>query len=251
MVGLDRRPRLQASRRIKTPPAGGSAAAQVIEPSGAVPIAPARIAPRQSIPGAKYVEMPGIDHAPALGDNERLVGEIEEFLTGSRSDVEIDRVLATVLFTDVVGSTRRAAELGDRQWRLLLDQHDQAVRQQLARFRRREVKHTGDGFLATFDGPARAVRCASAISDTLQPLGIAVRGGLHSGEIELKGNDISGIAVNIAARLAEMAGPSETLVSNTVKDLVAGSGLRFDDRGLHRLKGLPEQVHIYAAAGGA
>ena len=203
------------------------------------------------IPGAKYVEMPGIDHAPALGDNERLVGEIEEFLTGSRSDVEIDRVLATVLFTDVVGSTRRAAELGDRQWRLLLDQHDQAVRQQLARFRRREVKHTGDGFLATFDGPARAVRCASAISDTLQPLGIAVRGGLHSGEIELKGNDISGIAVNIAARLAEMAGPSETLVSNTVKDLVAGSGLRFDDRGLHRLKGLPEQVHIYAGAGGA
>jgi pimeloyl-ACP methyl ester carboxylesterase len=202
------------------------------------------------IPGAKYVEMPGIDHAPPLGDGERLVGEIEEFLTGSRTDIETDRVLATVLFTDVVESTRRAADLGDRQWRALLDQHDQAVRQQLARFRGREVKHTGDGFLATFDGPARAVRCASAISQTLEPLGIAVRGGLHSGEVELRGNDIGGIAVNIAARVAEMAGPGETLVSSTVKDLVAGSGLQFDDRGLHVLKGLPEQMHIYAAAGG-
>ena len=200
------------------------------------------------IPGAKYVEMPGMDHAPPVGDYERLVGEIEEFLTGSRSDVEVDRVLATVLFTDIVDSTRRAAELGDRQWRALLDQHDQAVQQQLARYRGREVKHTGDGFLATFDGPARAVRCAAAIGDTLRPLGIAVRGGLHSGEIELKGDDISGIAVNIAARVTAMAGPGETLVSSTVKDLVAGSGLRFDDRVLHTLKGLPDQVHIYAAS---
>lgn len=202
------------------------------------------------IPGAKYVEMPGIDHALAVGDFEPLIGEIEEFLTGSRADVEFDRILATVLFTDVVESTRRAAELGDRQWRALLDQHDQAVRQQLARFRGREVKHTGDGFLATFDGPARAVRCASAISETLEPLGIAVRGGLHSGEVELRGDDIGGIAVNIAARVVEMAEPGETLVSSTVKDLVAGSGLQFDDRGLHILKGLPDQVHIYAAAGG-
>ena len=195
--------------------------------------------------------MPGIDHAPAVGDNERIVGEIEEFLTGSRSEVEIDRVLATVLFTDVVDSTKRAAELGDRRWRALLDQHDQAVRQQLARFRGREVKHTGDGFLATFDGPARAVRCASAIADALQPLGIAVRGGLHSGEIEIRRDDIGGIAVNIAARVVEQAGPGETLVSSTVKDLVAGSGLRFDDRGLHTLRGLSDQLHIYAAAGGS
>lgn len=148
-------------------------------------------------------------------------------------------------------STRRAAELGDRQWSALLDQHDQAVRQQIARFRGREVKHTGDGFLATFDGPARAVRCASAINDALQPFDIPVRGGLHSGEIELRGDDIGGIAVNIAARVAEMAGPGETLVSSTVKDLVAGSGLQFDDRGLHTLRGLPEQMHIYAAVGGA
>ena len=203
------------------------------------------------IPGAKYVEMPGIDHAPPAGDYERVVGEIEEFLTGSRSDIETDRVLATVLFTDVVGSTRRAAALGDRQWSALLDQHDQAVRQQIARFRGREVKHTGDGFLATFDGPARAVRCASAINDALQLFDIPVRGGLHSGEIELRGDDIGGIAVNIAARVAEMAGPGETLVSSTVKDLVAGSGLQFDDRGLHTLRGFPEQMHIYAAVGRA
>lgn len=202
------------------------------------------------IPGAKYVEMPGINHALVAGDTERVTGEIEEFLTGSRSAIEIDRVLATVLFTDVVESTKRAAEIGDRNWRVLLDQHDHAVRQQLARFRGREVKHTGDGFLATFDGPARAVHCASAIGDALQSLGIVVRAGLHSGEIERKGDDISGIAVNIAARIAAMAGPGETLVSSTVKDLVAGSGLRFDDRQFHTLKGLPDPVHVYAAVTG-
>ena len=136
-------------------------------------------------------------------------------------------------------------------WRALLDQHDEIVRQQITRFRGREIKHTGDGFLATFDGPARAVRCASAIADMVQSLGIAVRGGLHTGEIELKGNDIGGIAVHIAARVAEIAGPNETLVSRTVRDLVAGSGLSFDDRGPHSLKGLAEQVHVYSASGGA
>jgi class 3 adenylate cyclase len=151
------------------------------------------------------------------------------------------------MFTDIVDSTKRAAALGDRMWRATLDRHDEIVRQQLARFRGREVKHTGDGFLATFDGPARAVRCAGAITDTVQPLGIAVRGGLHTGEIELKGDDIAGIAVNLAARVAAMAGPNEMLVSSTVRNLVAGSGLRFEDRGSHALKGLPEEVRLYTA----
>jgi class 3 adenylate cyclase len=203
------------------------------------------------VPGAKLVTLPGSNH---MFWNERdiidrIVDEAEEFLTGYRADAEQDRVLATVMFTDIVDSTKRAAALGDRMWRTLLERHDDIVRQQLSRFRGREVKHTGDGFLATFDGPARAVRCASAIAETMQPLGLAVRGGLHTGEIELKGDDIGGIAVNIAARVAAMAGPNETLVSRTVRDLVAGSGLRFDDRGLHELKGLPEQVHVYSAGG--
>jgi class 3 adenylate cyclase len=202
-----------------------------------------------NIPGAKYVELPGSNHNPLNEPDmtERIVGEVEEFLTGSRRDAEVDRVLATVLFTDIVGSTKRAAELGDRQWRTLLDRHDDAVRKQLTRFRGQEVKTLGDGFLATFDGPARAVRCASAITNTVQQLGITVRGGLHTGEIELKGDDIGGIAVNIAARVAAMAGPNETLVSSTVRDLVAGSGLRFEDRGRHALKGLPEEVQLYTA----
>ena len=205
-----------------------------------------------AIPSARYVELPGDDHVPWHEPEitDRIIGEIEEFLTGSRSsESEIDRVLATVMFTDIVDSTKRAAELGDRQWRSLLDRHDETVRQQLARFRGHEVKNLGDGFMATFDGPARAVRCASAIADTVQQLGIAVRGGLHTGEIELKGDDIGGIAVNIAARVAAMAGPNETLVSSTVRDLVAGSGLRFEDRGRHALKGLPEEVQLYTALG--
>lgn len=202
------------------------------------------------VPGAKLVTLPGSDHG-FWTDREivdRIVDETEEFLTGSRSEAEADRVLATVLFTDIVDSTKRAAELGDRRWRALLDRHDEAVRQHLTRFRGREVKNLGDGFLATFDGPARAVRCASAIAETVQPLGIAVRSGLHTGEIELKRDDIGGIAVHVAARVADMAEPGETLVSSTVRDLVAGSGLRFDDRGLHMLRGLPEQVHLYSVA---
>lgn len=205
------------------------------------------------VPGAKLVTLPGNNHMFWTERDiiDRVVDEVEEFLTGYRADAEQDRVLATVMFTDIVDSTKRAAVLGDRMWRALLDRHDEIVRQQLSRFRGREVKHTGDGFLATFDGPARGVRCASAIADTMQPLGLEVRGGFHTGEIELKGDDIGGIAVNIAARVAAMARPNETLVSSTVRDLVAGSGLRFDDRGFHELKGIPEQVHLYSAGGGA
>jgi len=207
-----------------------------------------------NIPGAKYVELPGINHNPFFGRDrdiaDRIVDEAEEFLTGNRTDVEPDRVLATVLFTDIVDSTKRAAELGDREWRALLDRHDEAVRTQIGRFRGREVKSLGDGFLATFDGPARAVRCAAAISGSVQPLGLAVRSGLHTGEIKLTHDDIGGIAVHTAARVVAMAGPGETLVSSTVRDLVAGSGLRFEDRGSHALRGLPEEVHLYTALGG-
>ena len=193
------------------------------------------------------VELPGTDHFPYYDYDlaDRMADEVEQFLTGTRREVAVDRVLATVLFTDIVDSTRRSAELGDRQWRDLLERHNQAVRQQIGRYRGQEIKTLGDGFLATFDGPARAVCCASAIAETVQPLGIAVRTGLHTGEIELKGDDIGGIAVNIAARVAATAGPNETMVSSTVRDLVAGSGLRFRDRGAHALRGLPEEVRLY------
>jgi class 3 adenylate cyclase len=201
------------------------------------------------IPSAKYVELPGTNHVPIYeGDiTDRIVEEVEEFLTGSRSEPVLDRVLATVMFTDIVDSTRRAAELGDRQWRTLLDRHDDTVRQQLDRFRGQEVKNLGDGFLATFDGPARAVRCASSICELVRPLGIAVRSGLHTGEVELKRDDVAGIAVHIAARVAAEAEAGETVVSSTVRDLVAGSGLNFQDRGIHELKGLPEALHLYSA----
>ncbi len=201
--------------------------------------------------GATYSELPGSNHGfytePDMID--RIVDEVEEFLTGSRSEVEADRVLATAMFTDIVDSTKRAAELGDRQWRALLGRHDEAVRTQIGRFRGHEIKSLGDGFLATFDGPARAVRCAAAIADAAQPLGLTVRSGLHTGEIELTRDDIGGIAVHTAARVVAMAGPGEILVSNTVRDLVAGSGLRFEDRGRHSLRGLPEEVHLYTVLG--
>jgi len=202
----------------------------------------------ENIPGAKYLELPGDNHNPLYEPEvaDRIVGEVEEFLTGSRHEAEPDRVLATVMFTDIVDSTTRAAELGDRQWRALLDRHDEAVRQQFARFRGQEVKNLGDGFMATFDGPARAVRCATAIAQSLRPLGLAVRSGLHTGEIELQRDDIAGIAVHIAARVTAEAEAGETVVSSTVRDLVAGSGLLFQDRGIHALKGLPEAVHLYS-----
>jgi len=200
----------------------------------------------QHIAGARYVELPGDDHLFFAGDAGRILDEIEEFLTGSRSDVETDRVLATVLFTDIVDSTARAAALGDRDWRRLLESHHQRVRHELARFRGQEVKTLGDGFLATFDGPARAVRCAAAIRDAIGGLGLQVRAGLHTGEIELMANDVGGIAVHVAARVAELAGPGEIFASGVLKDLVAGSGLQFQDRGMHALKGLGEAMHIYA-----
>jgi pimeloyl-ACP methyl ester carboxylesterase len=199
------------------------------------------------IPGARFVELPGADHLITARDADTIADEIEEFLTGTRPAPEPDRVLATVLFTDIVGSTERAAELGDRRWRDLLGTHDAAVRRELERFRGREVDTAGDGFLATFDGPARAVRCALSAGDAVRQLGVEIRAGIHTGECELDGSKIRGIAVHTGARIASLAGPGEVLVSQTVKDLVSGSGLAFDDRGLHALKGVPGEWRIYAA----
>ncbi len=200
------------------------------------------------IPGAKYVELPGIDHLPFVGDQDAIVDEIEEFLTGMRHGPEPERVLATVLFTDIVGSTEHAAELGDRRWRDLLSIYYALGRNELARFRGREVQTTGDGFLAAFDGPARAIRCACAMSDGVRPLGIEIRAGLHTGECEVMGENLGGIAVHIGARVAARAAPGEVLVSSTVKDLVAGSGIRFDDRGPHSLKGVPDEWRLFAVS---
>jgi len=199
------------------------------------------------IAGAKFVELPGDDHWISAGDVDELADEIEEFLTGTRPLPEPDRVLATVLFTDIVGSTERAAELGDRRWRELLGAHDAAVRRELERFRGREVDTAGDGFLATFDGPARAVRCAISAGEAVRRLGIEVRAGIHTGECELDGEKVRGIAVHTGARIASLAGPGEVLVSQTVKDLVSGSGLAFDERGIHMLKGVPGEWRVYAA----
>jgi len=197
------------------------------------------------IPGAKYVELPGADHLPWVGDPDAILDEIEEFLTGARPTIEPDRVLATVLFTDIVGSTERLAQVGDRRWRELLGAHHAIVRRELERFRGHEVNTAGDGFLATFDGPARAVRCAGAIRDAVRSVGLEVRAGVHTGEIELMGDDVGGIAVHIGARVAAGAGPGEILVSSTVKDLVAGSGLVFEDRGAHALKGVPGEWRLF------
>ncbi len=201
------------------------------------------------IPNAKYVELPGADHFPYVGDTEAILAEIEEFLTGARHAPEADRVLATVLFTDIVGSTAHAAGMGDQRWRDLLGSYQALVRGELARSRGREVKTLGDGFLATFDGPARAIRCACAIRDSVRPLGIEIRAGLHTGECELMDDDVGGIAVHIGARVASSAAPSEVLVSSTVKDLVAGSGLRFADRGTHHLRGVPGEWRLFAVEG--
>jgi class 3 adenylate cyclase len=201
----------------------------------------------QHIPGARYIELPGTDHIPFVGDNaDEIADAVQEFLTGARASVPVDRVLATVLFTDIVGSTEKASALGDRRWRELLENHHSTVRRNLARFRGREVKTTGDGILATFDGPARGVRCACAIAEEIHSFGIDVRAGLHTGECEVMGDDVGGIAVHIGARVASLAGAGEVLVSRTVKDLVAGSGLRFADRGSQTLKGVPGDWQIYA-----
>jgi class 3 adenylate cyclase len=201
------------------------------------------------IPAARYVEVPGIDHLPWAGDADEVLGEIEEFLTGARSVPEPDRVLATVMFTDIVGSTKRATQIGDARWRELLAAHHAAVRRELERFSGREVKTLGDGFLATFDGPARAIHCAHAIAEAAQSGGVQVRIGVHCGEIELMGDDVGGIAVHIAARIGALAEAEEVLVSSTVKDLVAGSGIPFEDRGTQQLKGIPDEWRLFAASG--
>jgi class 3 adenylate cyclase len=201
------------------------------------------------IVGARLVELPGDDHNPWVGDVGAIGDEIEKFLTGSLGNVDVDRVLATVLFTDIVGSTERAASIGDRQWRGLLDGFYVAVRRELTRFRGREIDTAGDGLFAAFDGPARAIRCATAISSGVRSLGIEVRTGLHTGECELTGDKMSGIAVHIGARVAAQAGPSEVLVSGTVRDLVAGSGIPFEDRGIRSLKGVPGEWRLFAVAG--
>jgi class 3 adenylate cyclase len=200
----------------------------------------------ERIPEARYVELPGEDHLWFLGDVDALVDEVEQFLTGARREREPHRVLATVMFTDIVGSTERAAELGDSRWRELLASHEALVRAQLDRFRGREVQMLGDGVLATFDGPARAIRCARMICDEVESLGIEVRAGLHTGECEMRNGDIAGIAVHTGARVSAMASAGEVLVSSTVKDLVAGSGIEFQDRGLHRLKGVPGEWRLFA-----
>ena len=199
------------------------------------------------IDGAGLVEVPGTDHFWWTENTDQILDEVEEFLTGARSVPEPDRVLASVLFTDIVDSTRRAAELGDSAWRLLLNQHDALAERQIERHGGRLVKTTGDGVLATFDGPARSVRCARAISDGAQALGMEIRAGVHTGEVERRGDDIAGIGVNIAARIEAMAQAGEVLVSRTVTDLVAGSDLEFEDRGEHDLKGIPGRWQVFAA----
>jgi class 3 adenylate cyclase len=191
----------------------------------------------EHIPGARFVELPGDDHVPWI-DPDRMLEEMQEFLTGTRPVPEPDRVLMTLLFTDIVGSTRRASELGDRRWRELLDAHHALVRSELDRFRGREVDTAGDGFFATFDGPARAVRAACAIRDGVRALGLEIRAGVHTAECELAGESVRGIAVHAAARVAAEAGAGQVLASSTVRDLVAGSGIEFEDRGTVELRGV-------------
>lgn len=199
----------------------------------------------ERIPNAKYVELPGADHIPFVGDTERITQEMEEFLTGSKSAPVLDRVLATVVFTDIVDATARAEAMGDQAWRDLLDAHDKAVRQELLRFRGNEVKSLGDGFLATFDGPARAIQCAQAISSAVRQFGLTVRVGVHTGEVELAEDDVRGIAVHIASRVANLGKANDVVVSRTVKDLVAGSGIAFEEFGTHTLKGVADDWQLF------
>ena len=199
-----------------------------------------------NIPGATYVELPGDDHAPWVNGGDDILAEIAEFLTGTREPGRPERVLATVLFTDIVGSTERATSVGDRRWRELVERHHTTVRTQLARFRGREIDTAGDGFLAAFEGPARAIRCASAIIDELRPLDLAIRAGVHTGECEVTGNKLVGVAVHIGARVAALAGAGEVLVSRTVTDLVAGSGIDFEPRGRHALKGVAGEWELFS-----
>jgi pimeloyl-ACP methyl ester carboxylesterase len=202
----------------------------------------------EQIEGARFVELEGRDHVPWFDVADQVVTEVREFLTGFREAPEPEKALATVLFTDIVGSTDRARELGDTEWTALLEQHHATVRSVLAQYRGREIDTAGDGFLATFDGPARGIRCARAVVEALDGIGIQARSGLHTGEVEVVGDKIAGIAVHIGARVAALAGPGEVLVSSTVRDLVAGSGIEFEDRGLHELKGLDEPRRLFAVA---
>ena len=204
----------------------------------------------QEIAGADYVELSGVDHFPWAGDQNALIAEVERFVRRVRKEEQetFDRVLATILFTDIVDSTAQSAALGDLRWREVSERHDRVTRSQLVRFRGREVRWTGDGFIAVFDGPARAVRCAQAISESMSRTGVEIRAGLHTGEIESNGDDIAGLAVAIGARVGDLAEAGEVLVSSTVKDLVVGSGLQFEDRGIHTLKGVPDSWHLHALA---
>ena len=202
------------------------------------------------IPQARFIELDGVDHAAWHGDTEAVVVEIERFLTQVRErEAELERVLATVLFTDIVGSTETAATVGDHGWKELLERHHAVVRALLGRYRGTEIDTAGDGFFATFDGPARAVRCAQAIVDAVRPLGIEIRAGVHTGEVEAIDGKVGGIAVNIGSRVGTLAGPSEVVVSQTVKDLVVGSGLAFEDRGEHELRGVPDRWRLYSVIG--
>jgi len=202
----------------------------------------------EHIPGAKLVMLKGTDHLPFVGDSDAIIDEIEEFLTGVRDPLERNRVLATVLFTDIVGSTEHALELGDRKWRELLDRHHAIIRKELGRFRGKEVDTAGDGFFATFDGPARGIHCAQSILKEISALGITLRAGLHTGECEIMGDKLGGIAVHISARIMGLAQANQVLVSSTVKDLVVGSGIQFADAGTHTLKGIPNEWHLYELA---
>jgi class 3 adenylate cyclase len=200
----------------------------------------------EHVPGSRYVELPGADTLYWVGETTRMLDEIEEFLTGTRGGSGTERILATVLFTDIVGSTERAAAVGDRGWRDLLDNHDHAVRRQLERYRGREIDTAGDGFFATFDSPGRAIECALAIRDALREFNIEVRAGVHTGEIEVRGDRLAGLTVNIGARVSALAAAGEVFVSSTVKDIVAGSGVELTDRGEHKLKGVPGTWRVYS-----
>jgi class 3 adenylate cyclase len=201
-----------------------------------------------NIPGARFAEFPGDFHLSSTGADTVVLDDIQEFLTGQRQTPEVDRVLKTVLFTDIVGSTARLAELGDSKWKQRLDEHDAAVRHELGRFGGEEVKTTGDGFLATFDGPARAIRCAQSIGRQSLGVGVEVRAGLHTGECDVRGDDLAGMTVHIGARVADLAGPGEVLVTSTVRDLVIGSGFDFKPRGAQTLKGVPGKWDVLAVA---
>lgn len=201
------------------------------------------------LPDARLVTLDGVDHFPWFAQVERVVSEVEEFVTGARSAVVDERVLATLLFTDIVGSTEKAAAMGDRRWHEVIENYYRLVRRCVERFRGVEVSTEGDGFIARFDGPARAVSCARAIRDGVQGLGIQIRAGVHTGEIELRDHDIAGLAVHIGARIVALADGGEVLVSRTVKDLVVGSGIEFSDRGTHELKGVPDEWQLFAVAG--